>query len=174
MVQTPALTGENMQRIKGQLSVGDIGPAAMSVGAAIILVAVVSMILTNFTSSTYLATPAGVIWDGTAGNTTLTVQGGLVSYTVYNDSAAALVLTEGANYSVNGATGLLYVYSGQTSTNMCNYTYDAYTDATSVVSSGMSANKLFADWFSIIVIVVVSVIIIGIVMLLRTAGGGSA
>lgn len=146
----------------------------MSFGIAVIVIAVVALFLANFQAQTYSSTVAGVIWNGSAGNTTLLVEGGIGSYTVYNDSSEGLTLTEGTHFSLDQTTGLLYVYSNQTSTNMCNYTYSATTNTTYVVIKGLSAMTTFADWFVVIVIVIVSVIILGIVLLLQKLGGGKA
>lgn len=142
----------------------------MSVGVAIIVVGVVALFLGQFLPATYQTATAGVIWNGSAGNTTLTVQGGLGGVTVYNDSSQGLTLAEGEHYTLTA--GLLYVFSNATSTNMANYTYSAYTNATSVISSGQTAMRTFADWFVVIIIVVVSVIILSLVMLLKHLGGG--
>jgi len=45
---------------------------------------------------------------------------------------------------------------------------------TQVINKGISAMRLFADWFSIIVIVAVSVIVIGLVYFLQKRGGSTA
>jgi len=48
------------------------------------------------------------------------------------------------------------------------------TNTTYVIGKGVTAIKLFADWFSIIVIVAVSVIVIGLIYFLQRRGGGNA
>jgi hypothetical protein len=166
--------------MKGQLSIDSIGPTALSIGVGIIIVAVVSLVLATMIPATYDENHLYSNYSFTANDTNLpTIDHGDVSIlAVYNNTeqtGMAGVLDTDWHYYANNNT--LHLISADFKDNTAHpyksvqYTYTAYTNATSIVDEGLTALTSFADWFGIIVIVVVAVIILSLVMLLRGRGG---
>jgi hypothetical protein len=175
------------------MNVQDIGPVALSIGLAIIIVAVMAMILSQMAPQTYVEIPivndsfshstlAGV--GANATNVTLTTVGyGMKSGTLIvrwysNTTLNTTTLTTG-NYTllsgINGIVEVEAISAWNTSGDKIDfsYTYDDAGASTSTITAGLSALSVFGDWFGIIVIVAVAAIILGLVMLFRASASGS-
>lgn len=169
-----------------EVGVKNIGPYALGLMIAIVLVAIGAYVLSVMAPTTYLAT--AVLNE--AHNSSATVPetvtltyciNGLVGTPTVvqldNATGTQYALTATTNYTVLSSTActLNITSAGRVNSTgdryTVNYTYNADTNATYVLNSGLNAFSTFADWFTIMVIVLVAIVIIGVVMLLGRQGG---
>lgn len=165
-----------------KFGIKDIGPIALSLGIAVIVISVVAMILGQMGPQTYM--------DRNVPNETFNANSDPYTYTVNRTSEKDFVdLTKVTCYESTSQDTEL-------SDNDCNisdaeagkvkisttvdsgdesleYNYAEETQATSVVEKGEDAMATFGDWFNILVIVSVSAIVLGLVMLFRGTTGGT-
>jgi len=164
-----------MARTMKGFGVGDIGPVALSMGAAIIMVAVVALVLVAMEPQTY---ESQLVFNQTFDNVTdLSLGYGLVSFTVYADELQTGDPLTADNYTYTSANGTLQVTDatakggGGLSLESVNYYRMGASVATGILAEGAVTISILADWFGIIIIVVVAVIILAMVMMLGGGGG---
>ena len=164
------------------LSIGDIGPIALTLGVAVIIISVVSLVLGTMSSQTYQT----AIVENETFNATATDY----DYTVEKASDADFVEvtmaqgyeTDAQNTEVNtmildaeaGKLNFEYSSDPTSTTQSVYYEYDEETTSTNIIDKGLESMSVFGAWFDIIVIVSVAAIILGLVMLFRGSarGGG--
>lgn len=168
------------------LSVGDIGPIALSLGVAVIIISVVALVLGTMTPQTYQETAVtNETFNATSDPYTLTVSHAsdsdfveLTDATVYKTSDYLNSTSELADSAYNisdSEAGTIELSTSVDSGNEAiDYKYDEETTSTGILTKGKDAMSTFSDWFNIIVIVAVAAIILGLVMLFRgsSRGGG--
>ena len=162
--------------MKGQQSIGinDIGPLALGIGVAVIVVSIIALILAQMIPATYLdRTVNNHTFDNT---TTLSVGHALKSWSVYNDTTQLYAELPAANYTVYTNNGTLIMHQEDDyilGLESVNYVYNADSNATYTTNLGLAAVITISSWFSLVVIVVVAVIILSLVLMLRGRGGTS-
>lgn len=155
----------------GGIGINDIGTSARGIGIAVLTVAILVLVLATMQPATYKnITVANLTFDN---ETTLTVQYGLVSWNVYNDTTQTYAALPATNYTLNTATGFLNVTDntarGGPGTNILEsvrYVYSGNSNATAILILGGSAIITISDWVGMIVVIVIAVIILGLVMML--------
>lgn len=150
-----------------------IGPASLSIGMGILVVAIVALILANVQTSSYTSTTTNATFYN---ETSVAVEGGITAYLVYNDTTRNDQLPT-TNYTFSTTNGTVLILDNtiknEAGPREIVWTRDAYTNATSVLSKGTIAIESLADWFNIIVVVVAAVIILGLVFLMGSRIGQS-
>lgn len=181
-----------VNKLKGQINAGDMGPVALAIGIGIIIIAVMVVVTTELRATTLTPTLVSDETQNSTGSTPETLTANVVQFGVVSgsesvalfdfDTGTVLGLTRGTNYTViSYALGTFNMTTvpeanGTTDQYRMNYTYLASSSATTVIVSGIAALVVFSDFFAVIVIVAVSVIILALVMLLSRFSGqrGSA
>ena len=169
------------------LGIDDLGPLALAIGVAIMIVSIVAMVLAGFIPSTYVERTITSETHNSSGTipetvTLTTVEGGIitgsisisatdfVTGTVNNSIVYNVISLTAGTLNVTNAHWINHTADYYT----VNYTYDGFGNSTAILQKGLVAMSNFGDWFGLIVIVAIAVIILGLVLLLRGRPGGEA
>jgi len=159
------------------LSIGDIGPIALTLGIAVIVISVVSLVLGNMVPQTYDAlSVTNETFNATSDPYTYTVNEAgdttfveLTDVTCYSDAGSTALADSACNVTDAGAGDVKLSTTVDSGDEAVDYDYDEETTATSITDKGLTAMETFGDWFNIITIVAVASIILGLVMLFRSS-----
>jgi hypothetical protein len=172
--------------MKGQsIGINDIGPVAISLGVAIISIAVIALVISMMRPASYTTVNVGNytfayptnVTTLPATNCIMSNDNGcvLLSIAVYNATTQASTSLQDVNYYIYYSNNLSLQLN---QTSLMNaplksvaYTFTGGTNATSVLTSGGTALTIFADWFQILVIVIIAVIILALIMLIGRQRG---